>query len=73
MTIYASCRHVVEDFDSLYSVSVKEYTSCGAQCISDKSVCLSCYNWYKEQDMLLYSDKDEALWLKSGKPCCGMC
>lgn len=73
MTIYASCGHVVEDMDDMYDVSVKGDTGCGAPCINYKSVCLSCYNLYKEQDMLLCNEEDEKAWMSSGEDCCGMC
>lgn len=67
MAMYLSCGHREDDFDKHHNILTKEWeiTHDGwVKAVGYKTVCLSCYNAYEKDELLL--DEQEAMeWLKS--------
>jgi len=63
MTIIASCGHKVEDFDDLHNIAVKEYVRDWSNAVAYRSVCKECLEFYKKENLLLNTEKEELEWL----------
>ena len=63
MTIIASCGHKVEDIDDLHNVAIKDYARNFSKAVSYMSICQKCLEFYKKENLLLNTEKEELEWL----------
>jgi hypothetical protein len=63
--VILSCGHREDDFDKHYSVMTKEWSRENTKAVGYKTICLSCYVAYQQEDYLLQTDDEAMHWLKN--------
>lgn len=67
MSITLSCGHREEDFDKHHNIMTREWevTDRGwVKAVGYMSVCLSCFNKYHNEGLILTTDEEAMEWLR---------
>jgi len=56
MTVYATCGHEIE-LDEARSIGVLDNHKYGTPCISFMLLCEECYQWYKEEGLIVWEEQ----------------
>jgi hypothetical protein len=60
---HLSCGHIVDSMDDSVAVTHMDYTKEGSRAVAYKNVCCVCFQNYKKENTVFYSDNDAMKWL----------